>query len=72
MEKYNRKRPDAQTIFVIGVMAVMGGVGSVTLVCGLLGVSISEIGVLNGMGMILGISGCLFGGLLLGNLYRRK
>lgn len=62
--------PDRETVLVIMMMSVMGAVGIVLLGCGLMEVTFSQIGLGTGVGLLSGVAGLLFSGLLLINVLR--
>lgn len=54
-----------ELILIMAVMAVMGAIGILTLFGGIMGIAVLEKGVWTVMGMLSGLSGILFGIILL-------
>lgn len=68
---YQDNRIDVKTVFAIIIMAVMGAIGILALGCGILGISFTQLGWMTSVGMMSGLSGILFGIILLFYLFRR-
>lgn len=60
---------ERETILIIAVMALMGAIGSVALVCALFGVDVVRLGIGNFIGFVTGLSGIFFTILMLGNFH---
>ena len=60
---------EGETILIIAVMALMGAIGSVALVCALLGVDVVRLGIGNFIGFVTGLSAIFFTILMLGNFH---
>lgn len=60
---------EKEIIIISAVMAFMGAIGSVALVCALFGVDVVRLGIGNFMGFVTGLSGIFFTILMLGNFH---
>lgn len=58
---------EKETIIITAVMALMGAIGSVTLVCAILEVDVARLGFGNFVGFVTGLGGIFFAILMLGN-----
>lgn len=67
-----KRKEELETVLMIGGMAAMGAVGIVALFCGIFGIDIFEVGVTNMVWMLLGVTGFLFGIILLVTISSHK
>lgn len=65
MNMDRKRKEELETILMIAGMALMGAIGIIALFCGLFGVDIFDVGAKTIAGMLLGMTGFLFGIILL-------
>ena len=58
---------DKETIITILIIAIMGGIGIVTLVGAMFGLSFAKLGIITVLGLIVGVAGLIFGALVIAN-----
>ena len=67
-----KRKDEIEMILMIGAMALMGAIGIIALICGILGMDVYDVGVKNVAGMMIGLTGLLFGGILLARMFDGK